>query len=831
LALAFGFSYRNINVYSIRWHIFAGVTIAFYAFTLLLYRHKFKWHDLSLTEKLPAQVAMTILFIPFGFLFTWDNSFDVMVRPLAFALAICIPAVAGPTPRLIGSLLIILGSVQLLESQLYRLVIGYPINVVVGIWNLGIDRALETKFWIDDVRVFMIEDSGATSVAEWLFWLIIEAVRAAVTIVVGFAIALCRRYGRLLGIGWCVINIFLLWFSSPYFLRNFVLDPFFYSMQPYHLFHRTYWILSYLLAGLYLALARRDDLVWLQRTMKVADTGHSTQPVHSTIPETAGWQQALRASLNQTGVNRPERGVANPLLTALGIGCLSGIYAALGSISLFQPELELKTLRIPALIALSFCLVGRIEARLLRLLRQKRARNAQQELERDQSRRPVLYLRSFKLEKWDSPSVQEFLFGPRPTPEERLVALVRRYGPVIAIGNPDEELLRLGAARLYVSNDLWQQKIADIASVSQLVFCVTGVSEGLGWEVSHLVTSVPFSRLILWAHPHLMGLRAAEREREWYNFLKTFSHIFPRPLPEKLRSVRYIYFTDSGEPLPITPRYRLLDFLLLRSPQVVALRAMLKAKGLEADQKARDAAAEAEYRRKAQETAAQLEAERKVRESAEAKRQRRAREVAGQAEIRQLPKVRWRQEATAKGGAEQEAICVSAELQTTTERSSLGQLAPRQTKERERAPTWLETISSRTAFRVIAVLLILNLPFSYLIWSWIIGPGVKISPYHINPLSDLKYMFFFGSALNCAVGAVCLLLWNQARMQMFLICTLGAVFYCLVAGFGIFLVNLPPDEVQGHAVGSLFLSSAPYAIVVYMLACTNVYLWPKGHSG
>jgi hypothetical protein len=79
------------------------------------------------------------------------------------------------------------------------------------------------------------------------------------------------------------------------------------------------------------------------------------------------------------------------------------------------------------------------------------------------------------------------------------------------------------------------KKIADAAQVSQFVVWTTGTTEGLRWEISHLLKSVPPAKLIVWAHPHLLRVDRAEREQDWSAFLARLGEAFPKALPERLR--------------------------------------------------------------------------------------------------------------------------------------------------------------------------------------------------------------------------------------------------------------------------------------------------------
>jgi hypothetical protein len=185
--------------------------------------------------------------------------------------------------------------------------------------------------------------------------------------------------------------------------------------------------------------------------------------------------------------------------------------------------------------------------------------SAQNILERPGAKRPVFYLRSFQLDdRIGKPTFAEKYFGTMPfaNSEQKVAAKLKWLGPVIAIGRPDEKLPALGAARFYASNDLWHAKVADVVKASQLVVWASGITEGLRWEIAHLIENLPPGKLILWAHPHLLRIGSAEREAEWTRFRDAFGDIFPKPLPVELGDTRFFCFAADWTPIPIAPCYR-----------------------------------------------------------------------------------------------------------------------------------------------------------------------------------------------------------------------------------------------------------------------------------
>jgi hypothetical protein len=219
-----------------------------------------------------------------------------------------------------------------------------------------------------------------------------------------------------------------------------------------------------------------------------------------------------------------------------------------------RPDRQLAFYLWLALIPFSIFIVSRIYNRLLRVVWQSRARGAEREIMRSNSRRPVLYLRSFTLdEKLGRASWVERFLGtvPLANAEQSITKLLRKRGPVIAIGRPGETLPQLGAARFYVTDALWKSKVEDVARVAQLIVWATGLSEGLRWELDFLIRNVPPEKLVIWAHPHLLRLDEEGREREWRAFRSALGGQFPNPLPERLGDARFFYFRADRQPVGV----------------------------------------------------------------------------------------------------------------------------------------------------------------------------------------------------------------------------------------------------------------------------------------
>lgn len=102
-------------------------------------------------------------------------------------------------------------------------------------------------------------------------------------------------------------------------------------------------------------------------------------------------------------------------------------------------------------------------------------------------RRPVVYFRSFEDDlrfAWSSKKHgRPLFFGRYRTEEEQIVKELKRIGPVVAIGNPEEKVPLAGASRLYTTDDLWRETAEQLLDRAALVVYRVGTTPGFIWEV------------------------------------------------------------------------------------------------------------------------------------------------------------------------------------------------------------------------------------------------------------------------------------------------------------------------------------------------------------
>ena len=170
--------------------------------------------------------------------------------------------------------------------------------------------------------------------------------------------------------------------------------------------------------------------------------------------------------------------------------------------------------------------------------------NTHNRLKRD-TRPPILYLRSFSSEYANNPDGNDFR-----TVEEKLDDYYGAYGPMIAIGQPNEKVPLLGPLRLYFdsSNELlWQAGVLYLMSAAQLVIISAGIAPGLLWELGVARQKVNPERLHVSLH-EWSGLSDNIRVEHYSRFKKYADVLLGFPLPPYDGVSDFLLFDSSWKP-------------------------------------------------------------------------------------------------------------------------------------------------------------------------------------------------------------------------------------------------------------------------------------------
>jgi hypothetical protein len=209
--------------------------------------------------------------------------------------------------------------------------------------------------------------------------------------------------------------------------------------------------------------------------------------------------------------------------------------------------------------------------------------------QRSDSRRPILYLRSFQ----DDPRLMEAewdfvgrigyrraghrqedgpiarLISRIPTGtlnsggrlEENLTGVVAPIGPFVTVGAPGEPLPQLGAARVYFATDSWQGAVIKLMDRAQLIVTVAGPTTSIRWELDTILNRNAWPKLVVLMPP----LTQQDHDARWGTIVaelqdETWSDVVAHLDPHEVIAMRLL---DGGGISAVTSdRRRTVDYVL-----------------------------------------------------------------------------------------------------------------------------------------------------------------------------------------------------------------------------------------------------------------------------
>lgn len=120
----------------------------------------------------------------------------------------------------------------------------------------------------------------------------------------------------------------------------------------------------------------------------------------------------------------------------------------------------------------------------------------------------VLYLRSFEADERQTTlhevpvpgiaggAMVGFVVSGRSA-EEHVADILRPVAPLVAVGAPGERLPHVGAVRMYLPHEAWQETVRELMRRSRLTALTLGTSEGTMWELTEAVPAAASAT----AHP------------------------------------------------------------------------------------------------------------------------------------------------------------------------------------------------------------------------------------------------------------------------------------------------------------------------------------------
>lgn len=137
--------------------------------------------------------------------------------------------------------------------------------------------------------------------------------------------------------------------------------------------------------------------------------------------------------------------------------------------------------------------------------------------------RPILFLRgfdddqcSFRRSPWHLLARWLDLWSFRQNLDEALVDELAQFGPVIALGRPDDKRTPFGAQRHYSDHANWQATLAAAARSAQAIVLVASDSPGVKWEYDLLKNEAMLEKVVLLFRPDGAHMAANRHAAEWF---------------------------------------------------------------------------------------------------------------------------------------------------------------------------------------------------------------------------------------------------------------------------------------------------------------------------
>jgi hypothetical protein len=138
-------------------------------------------------------------------------------------------------------------------------------------------------------------------------------------------------------------------------------------------------------------------------------------------------------------------------------------------------------------------------------------------------RRPILLLRSFRDDRllaWQRMRTFSMAFDRRKRFEQALARTLQQLGPLVAVGAPDERVPQLGAARSYLLDAEWQDRVLAWMNDSLAIIMIAGSTDWIRWELHRAVERHLEHNLMILLPPDRASPRAAPgagRDARWQN--------------------------------------------------------------------------------------------------------------------------------------------------------------------------------------------------------------------------------------------------------------------------------------------------------------------------
>lgn len=129
--------------------------------------------------------------------------------------------------------------------------------------------------------------------------------------------------------------------------------------------------------------------------------------------------------------------------------------------------------------------------------------------------------------------------------EETIAPLLMQYGPLVAIGDPRDDLPDLGAYRDYVDDAAWQERVRAYIGSAKFIVMIPGNSRWIRWELSQILGGDFLHKTILVFPPgEPLAEKSARLNNTWSSFMDR-ADLMPHQVTNLAETVA-IHFFDSG---------------------------------------------------------------------------------------------------------------------------------------------------------------------------------------------------------------------------------------------------------------------------------------------
>lgn len=179
-------------------------------------------------------------------------------------------------------------------------------------------------------------------------------------------------------------------------------------------------------------------------------------------------------------------------------------------------------------------------------------------------RSPMLFLRSF-----DDDEKRSYFATGRGwldfSLETRLANHFHRFGPFVAIGAPKDKVPQIGAARVQLPDDQWQERVLGWMRDASVIIMYAGKTNWVNWELRQVIEAGRATRLILLV-PEVKGWRAAKRRLDLDGRIVQIREAFRgTPWQEELAAwddiagLRAMLFVEDGSMVMVRSQSRSRD--------------------------------------------------------------------------------------------------------------------------------------------------------------------------------------------------------------------------------------------------------------------------------